>query len=158
MAIDTTGSLIGTPNTISGAERRARLQLRASQAAADGNAERRRAAVAGLGPTVKAPASRESEPRPIRTIDLAELSRGALAVGGVLAAEAANTTLGRAGEEGEAQGQAGGALVESFIRQRAIFAYRSPQTSQGQFDFTLDVEVAYRVIQYVPGGTLDTQA
>ncbi len=54
----------------------------------------------------------------------------------------------------------GASIVESFIRQRAVLAYRFPQQSPGgpQIDFTLEVEVAYRVIDIIPGGLVDEEA
>lgn len=52
-------------------------------------------------------------------------------------------------------------LVEKFIRKRAIFAYSQPSKVPGgpSFDFVMEVEVAYRVIEPTqPGTTLDIQA
>ncbi|MBL8990867.1 MAG: hypothetical protein JNJ48_04725 [Phycisphaerae bacterium] len=52
-------------------------------------------------------------------------------------------------------------LVEKFIRKRAIFAYSQPSKIPGgpSFDFVMEVEVAYRVIEPTqPGTTLDIQA
>lgn len=54
-----------------------------------------------------------------------------------------------------------GALVESFVRQRSIMQIALPiQTASGQgvFSLTVDVERAYRVIEYIPGLNADVQA
>lgn len=54
-----------------------------------------------------------------------------------------------------------GALVESFVRQRSIMQIALPiQTASGQgvFSLTVDVERAYRVIEYIPGLSADVQA
>jgi len=54
----------------------------------------------------------------------------------------------------------GFSVVESFIRKRAVMSYRLPQAGPNgaQADFTIELEVAYRVIDVIPGGLLDTQA
>jgi len=89
---------------------------------------------------------------PSNQVDKAEISAPA---------RAANLLNDGSNSDSTATTPNAGALVESFIRKRAILAYRSPQKAgQGNFDFTLDVEVAYRVLQFVPaqGGTVDVKA
>ncbi len=55
----------------------------------------------------------------------------------------------------------GVSIIDSFIRQRAIIAYRFPARDafSPSVDFTLDIEVAYRRIDIVPTSQLiDTEA
>lgn len=55
----------------------------------------------------------------------------------------------------------GVSIIDSYIRQRAIIAYRFPARDaySPSVDFTLDVEVAYRRIDIVPTSQLvDTEA
>jgi hypothetical protein len=63
-----------------------------------------------------------------------------------------------AGDDGDAPL---GAIVDSFVRQRSIYQIALPiQTASGQgfFSLTVDVERAYRVIEFLPGQTTDTKA
>lgn len=54
----------------------------------------------------------------------------------------------------------GVSIVDNFVRQRAVIAYRFPARNafSPSIDFTLDVEVAYRRIDIVPTNSLDVQA
>ena len=130
-------SLLGGQTSLGRAERRARLDARAGyQAGGDPRFQRQPIFTPSVRtPQVQSPVA--NSPATSRQ-DAAEFSPAAVS-------------------GGEQSGP--GALVESFVRQRAIFTYRSPQRpNQGSFDFTLDVEVAYRVVQFVPAGTnLDVQ-
>lgn len=55
---------------------------------------------------------------------------------------------------------AGGSILESFYRRKATIAYHFPQQNAfgPSIDYTFEVEVAYRQIDFIPAGsTVDTQ-
>ncbi|MGQ0627885.1 MAG: hypothetical protein ACT4PL_07265 [Phycisphaerales bacterium] len=131
------GTLLGGYTTIGGAQRAAQRDVRAGGGTA-GDPGSSRGGVFGLA--LRAPTIKVNSPQGVTGVDRAEVSPNA---------RVASLLAGSGGGEGPS------ALVESFVRQRATFAYRSPQVQgRASFDLSFDVEVAYRVVQLVPAGSV----
>jgi len=141
-------ALTGGQTTIGGAQRRQRLAAGAADNASRDPSQQRQSAVPGVART-RAATSPRATPATTRASDSASISPRA---------KSANLQSGEPAPASGGRITAGGAIVERFVRQRAVLAYQSPVTRFGSFNLTLEVESSYRVTEYIPpGGTIDVE-
>ena len=141
-------ALTGGQTTIGGAQRRQRLAARAADNASRDPSQQRQSAVPGSGRTRATPAP-TGTPATTRAADSTTISPRAKSAN----LQSGSNTPGSGGRI-----TAGGAIVERYVRQRAVLAYQSPVTQFGSFNLTLEVESSYRITEYIPpGGTIDVE-
>lgn len=144
-------ALTGGQSRISGAQRRERLATRAADNASRDPSQQRQAAVPTSGRVRAAQPARTSAAN--RGADTASISPTAKSAN-LQSTDGSQSTPATTG----GRITAGGAIVERYVRQRAVLAYQSPTTKFGSYNLTLEVESSYRVIEYIPpGGTIDVE-